>query len=121
MGRDKLHELPTLIPKTTSGLCPRRSKQCDSQRLPLQYWQNMSNGKEGFQIRSATRDDIPVILQLIRDLATYERAPNDVVATEDDLMKSLFDQAAPAAEVRLAFETLSRSASRCSSIIFRPG
>jgi len=64
----------------------------------------MSNGKEGFQIRSATRDDIPVILQSIRDLATYERAPNDVIATEDDLMKSLFDQAAPAAEVRLAFE-----------------
>ena len=34
-----------------------------------------------FQIRPASVADIPVIMQLIRDLATYERAPNDVTAT----------------------------------------
>ncbi len=33
---------------------------------------------ENFQIRSARVDDVPVILQLIRDLATYERAPDEV-------------------------------------------
>jgi GNAT superfamily N-acetyltransferase len=56
-----------------------------------------------FQIRPATRADVPVILQLIRDLATYERAPNDVTATEDLLEHVLFGDK-PSAEVRLAFE-----------------
>jgi len=63
----------------------------------------MNRVEKSFHIREATREDVPVILQLIRDLATYERAPNDVIATEDDLTKSLFGKA-PAAEVRLAFE-----------------
>jgi len=58
---------------------------------------------EKFNIRSATRADVPLILQLIRDLATYERAPNDVVATEDGLVEVFFCQK-PAAEVRLIFE-----------------
>ena len=62
------------------------------------------NAADGtFGVRSATPDDVPVILQLIRDLATYERAPNDVSATEDELLKVLFGDK-PAAEVRLAFE-----------------
>jgi GNAT superfamily N-acetyltransferase len=56
-----------------------------------------------FRIRSATRGDLPIILQLIRDLAAYERAPNEVTATEDELLKVLFGDK-PAAEVRLAFE-----------------
>ena len=59
--------------------------------------------EEALNIRSATRDDVPVILQLIRDLATYERAPNEVTATEDGLEEVLFGDK-PAAEVRLAFE-----------------
>jgi GNAT superfamily N-acetyltransferase len=58
---------------------------------------------EKFNIRAATRADVPLILQLIRDLATYERAPNDVVATEEGLVEVLFGQK-PAAEVRLIFE-----------------
>jgi GNAT superfamily N-acetyltransferase len=58
---------------------------------------------EQFQIRSASRQDVPVILQLIRDLATYERAPDDVIATEDGLTEVLFGEK-PAAEVRLMFE-----------------
>jgi len=56
-----------------------------------------------FQIRSATPDDVAVILQLIRDLATYERAPNEVTATPDGLREVLFGKK-PAAEVRLVFE-----------------
>ena len=63
----------------------------------------MKAGENAFEIRSATRADIPLILQLIRDLATYERAPNDVTATEDDLVEVLFGKK-PSAEVRLAFE-----------------
>ena len=36
-----------------------------------------------FKIRPARVEDVPIILQLIRDLATYERAPDEVVATEE--------------------------------------
>src|ERR1700704_3984746 len=56
-----------------------------------------------FKIRDATVADIPIILQLIRDLATYERAPNDVVATEKGLHEVFFG-AEPAAKVVIAFE-----------------
>ena len=56
-----------------------------------------------FQIRPAQVGDVPVILELIRDLATYERAPNEVVATEEQLVDFLFGPR-PAAEVLLAFE-----------------
>jgi Acetyltransferases len=56
-----------------------------------------------FQIRDATSSDVPIILQLIRDLATYERAPNDVVATEAGLREVLFGPE-PAAKVLLVFE-----------------
>jgi GNAT superfamily N-acetyltransferase len=56
-----------------------------------------------FQIRSAHVEDVPIILQLIRDLATYERAPDEVNATEEQLVEVLFGEK-PAAEVLLAFE-----------------
>ena len=56
-----------------------------------------------FTIRPADEADIPVILQLIRDLATYERAPNEVTATEQQLADVLFGEK-PRAEVALAFE-----------------
>ena len=55
------------------------------------------------KIRAATRDDVPVILQLIRDLATYERAPNEAIATEEQLVDVLFGER-PAAEVSLVFD-----------------
>ena len=56
-----------------------------------------------FVIRSATAADVPAILELIRALATYERAPNEVTATEKGLTEVLFGKK-PAAEVLLAFE-----------------
>src|SRR6476660_8130207 len=59
--------------------------------------------ERSFQIRDATVADVPIILQLVRDLATYERAPNDVFATEEDLREVLFG-AEPAAKVLIAFE-----------------
>lgn len=43
-------------------------------------------------IRPATSDDVPTILRFIRELATYERAPDEVVATEDDLRRHLFGE-----------------------------
>ena len=54
-------------------------------------------------IRPATVADVPVILQLIRDLATYERAPDEVTATEEQLIDVLFGEK-PSAEVLLVFE-----------------
>jgi GNAT superfamily N-acetyltransferase len=57
---------------------------------------------EELKIRDAVVIDVPVILQLIRDLATYERAPNDVVATEEGLRDVLFGRN-PSAKVLLAF------------------
>ncbi|MBV9008414.1 MAG: GNAT family N-acetyltransferase [Verrucomicrobia bacterium] len=56
-----------------------------------------------FTIRDASLDDTPVILQLIRELATYERAPDQVVATEEGLREVLFGQHA-SARVLLASE-----------------
>ncbi|HEX4639359.1 MAG TPA: GNAT family N-acetyltransferase [Chthoniobacterales bacterium] len=58
---------------------------------------------QNFSIRPATVADLPVILELIRALATYERAPNEVSATEEILRETLFGEK-PAAEVLLLFE-----------------
>src|ERR1700745_74730 len=56
-----------------------------------------------FRIRPARVKDVPIILELIRDLATYERAPGEVVATEEQLIDVFFGER-PVAEVLLAFE-----------------
>ena len=56
-----------------------------------------------FEIRPAQRGDVAIILELIRDLATYECAPSEVTATEEQLVDVLFGPR-PAAEVLLAFE-----------------
>jgi GNAT superfamily N-acetyltransferase len=56
-----------------------------------------------FKIRPARVEDVAIILQLIRDLATYERAPNEVTTTEEQLVDVLFGEK-PVAEVLLAFE-----------------
>jgi GNAT superfamily N-acetyltransferase len=41
-------------------------------------------------IRPANHDDVSEILALIRDLATYEREPHAVIATEADLLRDGF-------------------------------
>jgi len=43
-----------------------------------------------FQIRPATAADAGTILAFIRELATYEREPNAVLATEADLLRDGF-------------------------------
>lgn len=42
-------------------------------------------------IRTATPDDVALILGLVRELAVYEREPDAVVATEAMLHKALFE------------------------------
>ena len=42
------------------------------------------------EIREATEADVPLILQFIRDLAIYEKLAHKVVATEEDLRRTLF-------------------------------
>ncbi|MFW5416623.1 GNAT family N-acetyltransferase [Nocardiopsis sp. CNT-189] len=43
-------------------------------------------------IRPARPDDVPAILELIRALAAYEREPDAVEATEQDLEQALFGE-----------------------------
>ena len=43
-------------------------------------------------IRPATRDDAALIVELIRGLAEYERAPDAVVATEADIVRDGFSE-----------------------------
>ena len=41
-------------------------------------------------IRTATREDVPVLLSLIRELATYEKKAEKAVVTEEDLLRDGF-------------------------------
>lgn len=54
-------------------------------------------------LRPAIIDDVPLILQFIRELAEYEKLLDDVVATEDMLREHLFGPH-PMAEVLLCHE-----------------
>ncbi|MFL6528230.1 MAG: GNAT family N-acetyltransferase [Chthoniobacterales bacterium] len=58
---------------------------------------------DGFLIRPAAQGDVPVVAQLIRELAEYERAPQEAIATEEGLREVLFGPE-PAAHVLLALE-----------------
>ena len=53
-------------------------------------------------IRTATDLDVPIILEMIRGLAEYEKLSHLVTATEEKLRETLFG-AKPAAEVMLAY------------------
>ena len=57
---------------------------------------------ELLHIRSATKEDVPLILQMIKDLAVYEKLSAEVVATEANLTQTLFGERAYA-EVLLAY------------------
>jgi GNAT superfamily N-acetyltransferase len=62
----------------------------------------MSASDAVFRIERATERDVPVILQLIKALAEYERMSADVTATEEKLRQSLFGPR-PAAEVVIGY------------------
>jgi GNAT superfamily N-acetyltransferase len=53
-------------------------------------------------LRFATADDAALLLHLVRELADYEKAPEAVVATEDDLRRQGFGPE-PRFEALLAF------------------
>jgi GNAT superfamily N-acetyltransferase len=74
-------------------------RQISDERTPAMT----SDFGRAFQIRFATLNDVPVILQLIHDLAEYERAPDEVIATPQLLRENLFG-ARFAAEVLLGEE-----------------
>jgi GNAT superfamily N-acetyltransferase len=59
--------------------------------------------KPKFGIRIATPEDVPVILQFIRELAAYEKLAHEVTATEELLRRNLFSERRHA-EALLAFE-----------------
>ncbi|MFJ5534542.1 GNAT family N-acetyltransferase [Streptomyces sp. NPDC093261] len=54
-------------------------------------------------IRTATPDDIPVLHALIRELAAYEKAPDEARATQEQLGEALFGDR-PAAFAHVAEE-----------------
>ena len=54
------------------------------------------------RIQRASQNDVPLILDLIRGLAEYERLADEVVATEDGLREALFGPR-PDAEVIIAY------------------
>lgn len=58
-------------------------------------------------IRAARPDDVSEILAMIRELADYERAPHEVVATEDLLERALFGPE-PAVYALIAEDTTGR-------------
>lgn len=48
-----------------------------------------TNIKE-FKLRKAEKADVPVILELIKEIAVYEKMLDEVVATEESIMDSVF-------------------------------
>lgn len=55
-----------------------------------------------FQIKTATIEDVPLILAFIKELAEYEKLLDQVVATEDILKETLFGSQ-PHAEVIVGY------------------
>ena len=47
---------------------------------------------EDFKLRFAETNDVPLILEFIRELADYEKMLHEVVATEEVLKESLFER-----------------------------
>jgi GNAT superfamily N-acetyltransferase len=62
----------------------------------------VSDSADRIRITRANERDVPLILQFIRELAEYERAPTEAVATVEGLTAALFGDV-PQAEVLLAW------------------
>ena len=60
-----------------------------------------------FSVREATPNDVAQMHQMIHELAEYEKAPEEVVATEQDLLKALFGRDSISPE--LGHDSISRS------------
>ena len=53
---------------------------------------NIDSELQHFQIRNAEESDVKLILQFIKGLGEYEKLSHQVVATEEKLRKTLFEQ-----------------------------
>lgn len=60
-----------------------------------------ADAPEQIQIFEATENDVPAIFDLIRQLAEYERLSDRVLATEEQINRTLFGEP-PSAEVLIA-------------------
>ncbi|MDA0263249.1 MAG: GNAT family N-acetyltransferase [Chloroflexi bacterium] len=60
------------------------------------------SSRNRFRIRQATRGDAALVLRFIKGLAEYEGLTADVVATEDDLLETMFGPQ-PSAESVFAY------------------
>lgn len=61
----------------------------------------MVSSNSSIQIRTALPADVPLLLQLVRELAVFEQLSHEVTATEQDLRQDLFGPR-PYAEVLIA-------------------
>lgn len=52
----------------------------------------MNNKLDDIKVRFAEESDVPIILEFIKELAKYENMADEVVATEEILMDSLFER-----------------------------
>ncbi|TGE38671.1 GNAT family N-acetyltransferase [Desulfosporosinus fructosivorans] len=52
----------------------------------------MDTNLEGFKLRFAEINDVSLILEFIKELASYEKMLHEVVATEEILRESLFER-----------------------------
>lgn len=69
--------------------------------MPATATAPLATRRPGVTLRAATRDDVPLILTFIRELADYEREPDAVQADEATLAANLFGER-PGAEVVIA-------------------
>lgn len=60
------------------------------------------NASPQLRVQAATQQDVPLLLEMARGLAVYERMPKAVTATEADLLKHLFGPR-PAAEAAIGY------------------
>jgi GNAT superfamily N-acetyltransferase len=86
MGGAHMADFAIYAPPTPCMSHPR-SGRGKPRRYVLRYNVRM------LRIRTATRKDIPEILELIRGLAAYEKAPEEAVATARDLKRDGFSLA----------------------------
>src|SRR5438477_4439542 len=112
--------------RTATAIRPRvaaRVYQVRSAAPPLRFGEvtrRAERGRSVIQIRFAIADDVAILLEMIRELAAYERAPHAVLATEEDLRRYGFDHN-PRFEALLAFLDNKPAGFALFSLIFRPG
>ncbi|MGL4774638.1 MAG: GNAT family N-acetyltransferase [Clostridium sp.] len=47
---------------------------------------------DGFKLRSTIKEDASLILELIKEIAVYEKMLDEVVATEESILESIFEK-----------------------------